>query len=236
VSRALEKQGLQGPLNLSKRMREQARDHNRGLFEQPELQRLARRLAIYLGGERGGMDVLHFLKAQHEGIKSAFERVGSGGVKSKRAGFEALARDLSIYVTLEKDYLFPELTGLGAGLDALVSVGQANGATIDRRLKTLAKEIVKPADEQDKLAARLTELQELVVRHFEQEERSLMPKIRDLIRTEEREDLGQVFVEARDDLLAAAAAPAAGAVKDVVKAAPVAKTAAKPPLPSRRRA
>ena len=42
--------------------------------------------------------------------------------------------------------------------------------------------------------------------HFDQEEQNLMPKMRLHIRTEEREDLGQVFADAEAELLIALAA------------------------------
>jgi hypothetical protein len=52
----------------------------------------------------------------------------------------------------------------------------------------------------------LQEFQLALTMHFDQEEQNLMPKMRMHIRTEEREDLGQVFADAEAEVLIALAA------------------------------
>jgi len=70
---------------------------------------------------------------------------------------------------------------------------------VKRTTEELAKLITKTA-----LSAqarkKLVELTSLVHRHFETEEQSLMPKIRQSISTPEREELGQVFLDAASEL------------------------------------
>lgn len=148
------------------------------------------------------MDILHFLKTQHDLAREVLTRVEQAdGIKARRHHLDDLTKELTAHLMLEKDYLYPELAGLFAGADALVTVGLANGALIGRRLKTLVKLAGKSAAEQDGYDKRLAELRESMLKHFDLEEQTLMPKVRALIRTEDREDLGQVFAEAKVDLL-----------------------------------
>lgn len=157
------------------------------------------------------MDVLHFLKTQHDLLRDGLTQVESAdGVKARRTQLEELNRELNVHLLLEKDYLYPELGDLFPGADVLVTAGLASASTISRRAKTLIKLAAKPAAEQEGYSKRLAELKDSILKHFDQEEQSLMPKIRNLIRTEDREDLGQVFIDAKAELLAGAE-PAAAA-------------------------
>jgi hypothetical protein len=149
------------------------------------------------------MDVLHFLKTQHDLLRTALARVEQDdGVKARRLHIDGLARELATQLVIEKDYLYPELIGLFPGSDTVVANGLASGALINRRIKVLVKLIAKTAAEQDGYDKRLAELKDSLLKHCEQQEQILMPKLRSLIRTEDREDLGQVFVEAKQDLVA----------------------------------
>jgi hemerythrin superfamily protein len=123
------------------------------------------------------------------------------GPKARRQRLDDLARLVQAYLDLEKDYLYPEIGDLFAGVDTLVRAGEANGAAIGRRMKNLVKLLAKPVNEQEGWEKRLAELRESLVEHFDSEEQVLMPKMRLMIRTEDREDLGQVFLDARDELL-----------------------------------
>lgn len=150
------------------------------------------------------MDVLHFLKSHHDSVRRGLISLSDAdGVKARRAAFDELARDVQVHLSLEKDYLYPEISGLFSGAEALVTAGLASGVVIGRRLKVIAKLVAKTSAEQGEFPKRLAELREAVLKHLEQEEQSLMPKMRSMIRTEEREDLGQVFMDVKADVLAA---------------------------------
>lgn len=148
------------------------------------------------------MDVLHFIKSYHDEVKQVLDSVESAdGLKARRQRLDDLARLVQAYLDLEKDYLYPEIGDLFAGVDTLVRAGEANGAAIGRRVKSLVKLLAKPVNEQEGWEKRLAELRASLVEHFDGEEQVLMPKMRLMIRTEDREDLGQVFLDARDELL-----------------------------------
>jgi hypothetical protein len=148
------------------------------------------------------MDVLHFIKSYHDEVRQVLDSVESAdGPKARRQRLDDLARLVQAYLDLEKDYLYPEIGDLFAGVDTLVRAGEANGAAIGRRMKNLVKLLAKPVNEQEGWEKRLAELRESLIEHFDSEEQVLMPKMRLMIRTEDREDLGQVFLDARDELL-----------------------------------
>jgi hypothetical protein len=158
------------------------------------------------------MDCLHFIKTQHDALRSALSNLAAAdGVKVRRTLVDDLARDVQVYVTLEKDYLYPEISGLFPGADVIAAAGVANGAALIRRIKALKTLVAKNASEQDGYPKRLKELEEALFKHFEQEEQVLMPKMRSLIRTEDREDLGQVFLEVQSEILAALSSDGAAA-------------------------
>lgn len=153
------------------------------------------------------MDVLHFIKSDHDAIRACLAELdAASGVKLRRQHFDALAKVLQIHLTLQKDYLYPEISELFPGAQALIDVGLAHGAIIVRKIKALSKLIAAPASEQAGPAGfskRLAELSESVMAQIQAEEASLLPRMRDLIRTEEREDLGDVFQDAHADILRA---------------------------------
>lgn len=164
------------------------------------------------------MDVLHFLKSDHDAIRTGLDRLDkSDGLKVRRAVLDELARRVQVHMVLERDYLYPEIAELFAGVDALVAIGLANASQISRRMKVLVKLLGQPASEQAGYPKRLDELRESVLQHFEHEEQNLLPKLRYLIRTEDREDLGQVFMDAQDELMktpgGAEVAPVASAAR-----------------------
>lgn len=149
------------------------------------------------------MDCLHFIKTQHDALRTALAGLAAAdGVKVRRTLVDDLARDTQVYLTLEKDYLYPEIAGLFPGSDVIAAAGTANGAALVRRIKALKTLVAKNANEQEAYPKRLKEFEEALLKHFEQEEQVLMPKVRSMIRTEDREDLGQVFLEVQTEVLA----------------------------------
>ena len=151
------------------------------------------------------MDCLHFIKSHHESLKGALNvLVDTDGIKLRRALIDELTRDLTVYLALEKDYLYPEIATLFPGAEAAAAMGVANGTALTRRAKALKALVGKTAAEQEEAyPKRLRELYDATMKHFEQEEQVLMPKMRAMIRTEDREDLGQVFLEVKSEILAA---------------------------------
>lgn len=150
------------------------------------------------------MDILHFIKEYQDGLRAAEAALEQSSLAEPGLGL--FSRDLAIYLELERDYLYPEIQDLFAGAATLVQIGEGHAATISRRLKLLLKAQESHAD----LLAPWADLKAALAQHFDAEEKHLLPKMRTMIRTEDREELGQVFVDARDELRSRQDKPGAG--------------------------
>ena len=150
------------------------------------------------------MDILHYLKTHHDSIRTTCESLWQAkAVKERKAQLEALVKATEVYLTLERDFLYPEISGLFAAADSLIEAAETNAANVDKGLKSLVKYASGAGFDAAVFATRLQELQLALTMHFDQEEQNLMPKMRMHIRTEEREDLGQVFADAEAEVLLA---------------------------------
>jgi hypothetical protein len=151
------------------------------------------------------MDVLQFIKTSHDQIRGDLGRfLGSDGVKARRSAFETLSGVVSFQLMLERDYLYPELPGLFAEADVVVATGLANGSVLSKKLKLLEKTLAKALKDQAGIEKKIGEFSALLESHFSQQEQHLMPKLRQTMRTEDREELGRVFEDVKSDLIAEA--------------------------------
>lgn len=147
------------------------------------------------------MDVLQFLKISHDQIRDDLGCfLKADGIKSRRTVFDSLVSEISIRLLLEKDYLYPELTGLFPEADVVIATGLANGSVLSKKLKILEKLLSKTIKEQTGIDKKIEEFAGLLEGHFNQQEQHLMHKLRQTMRTDDREELGQVFEDARDEL------------------------------------
>lgn len=147
------------------------------------------------------MDVLQFLKLSHDQIREDLGRfLKADGIKSRRTVFEPLVSEISIRLLLERDYLYPELTGLFPEADVVVTTGLANGSALSKRLKILEKLLSKTIKEQNGIEKKIEEFACLLEGHFNQQEQHLMHKLRQTMRTDDREELGQVFEDVSKEL------------------------------------
>jgi len=164
------------------------------------------------------MDVLYFIKAEHESVRSALEGFRSAhGVTDRREKFSALKQLLSVHLKLEENYLYPELSGMFAGSELVIDVALAGHSILARNLDAIDKLLHKPLAAQDGIAKKEEALFELVVKHIDSQEHELMPRIRELIATGAREELGFVLLDAKEELMGSA--EPVSAAPDKVKSA-----------------
>ncbi len=150
------------------------------------------------------MDILHYLKTQHESIRANYQRVVEAKApKDRKTQLECLVRSTQVYLTLQRDFLYPELAGSFSSADSLISASEGNARSLDKALKSIVNTAAKPALDAAAFEDKMVLLGRALSTHFDQEEQNLLPKVRDFIRTEDREDLGLVFADAEQDLLAA---------------------------------
>lgn len=160
------------------------------------------------------MDVLQYIKATHDQIRGDLGRfLSAEGVKARRTAFETLSNEISFQLMLERDYLYPELPGLFPEAEVVVSTGLANGSTIAKKLKFLEKLIAKALKDQAGIEKKIEDFGTTVEAHFSQQEQFLMPKLRQTMRTEDREELGRVFEDVRSDAGSASDEPAKAAAR-----------------------
>lgn len=137
------------------------------------------------------MDILQWLKMDHEAMLRSVERLGLDRKESKwplAALVSELAIDLLGHLKAEEEYLLPELTDRFPGSDLLLDLCSANQKVMRKHLKSL----VKASSEKDREATdkAIEELRKAVRQHLELQESQLMPKLRQHVPTGEREDLG----------------------------------------------
>jgi hypothetical protein len=70
----------------------------------------------------------------------------------------------------------------------------------EKKIKVLGKLLAQPESLTESLEQSFVDLKSIAYSHFEQEERFLLPKMREFVRTEDREDLGQVLMDVHEDL------------------------------------
>jgi hypothetical protein len=150
------------------------------------------------------MDVLYFMKSEHEAVLSALERfVSADSVAQKREAFNGLKNILSVHLKLEETYLYPELAGLFPGSDVVVDVAIAEHVVVGKHLDSIGKTLSKPVSEHTGLDKKIETFVEMVRKHVGTQEQSLMPKLRQLIPTVAREELGEVLLDAKEEMMAA---------------------------------
>lgn len=147
------------------------------------------------------MDVLHFLRSNHEKIRAHFERVDLASPKEQlRVQLDDVMRAVEIHFSLEQEYLYPEISGSFHGVEVLLTAGLANASVVDKRSKALIKLLSHAETQADILEKSFFDLKTATYSHFEQEERILLPKMREFVRTEDREDLGQILMDVQEEL------------------------------------
>jgi hypothetical protein len=148
------------------------------------------------------MDVLSIIKADNDVLKEKIVGIQSAtGVKNLRLAFEDFAMESKMSLALGRDYLYPELDGLFAGADSLIDSATQIAQSFEKKTKSIQRLISKPASDQKGLGKKIVELEEATACYISLVEESVMPKIRTFIRTEDREDLADVFNDAKEDMI-----------------------------------
>ncbi len=142
------------------------------------------------------MDILQWLKMDHEAMLRSVERLSSGPKGPLAALISELAIDLLGHLKAEEEYLLPELTDRFPGSEIILDLCSANQKILRKHLKLLIKASTEKDNEALKKA--IAELRKAVAQHLELQETQLMPKLRQHVPTGEREDLGLLV----EDMLA----------------------------------
>jgi len=147
------------------------------------------------------VDVLHLIKEEHEGIRGLLNDLHTArSATVRKKVLEELKRKVQMHIHLEGEYLYPEVAGLFNESSTFIEKSTENHKMIHRSLSEVEKLLnKKPQVDNDLINKKMLKLVESFKDHFESEEDILMPKLRELIPTQDREDLGQVFLDVRDE-------------------------------------
>lgn len=148
------------------------------------------------------MDILFLLKCEQEALlaqTAAFAQELAAHPDSLQASFARLTGKLLQYLALDEEFLYPEVGDLFLHAAKAVLYGKARHAEIRAglaRLETLLKSSQVPAAE---CVEAFAELEKAVQQHVFYQQEQLIPRMREMIPTQDREDLAEVFTDIKED-------------------------------------
>lgn len=152
------------------------------------------------------MDILQWLKLDHEAMLRSVEKLGDGKSDDRVVAAKGpigelvaeLAFDLLGHLKAEEEYLLPELTQRFPGSDLIMDLCSANQSVMRKHIKSLIK--ASTTQDQEAIEGAVAALRAAVQQHLEVQEMQLMPKLRLHVPTSEREDLGLLMEDIMEDL------------------------------------
>jgi hypothetical protein len=152
------------------------------------------------------MDVLRFIKDDHERIRSLFTKFESTQDPTEaQKSVNTLLAESRAYQSVEQGHILPEFSAFLRDRDRTVldhcqQRSDALKAEQDNLFKELGKVLGKTRSF-EALRKRVLELKTKTFEHFEQIEQDLMPRVRQAVPTQDREDMGIVFHDLREEAL-----------------------------------
>jgi hemerythrin superfamily protein len=141
----------------------------------------------------GGMDVLTFLKHDHDEVKAVFKQLEKAEGKRAEQLWQQLRDMLTLHETMEETYFYPRLKEDKRAKDLILESYQEHHV-----LDVLIGEISQfgPSDEQ--WQPKIKVLQENTEHHISEEEDELFPKVRKIWDSSLREEVGKLMQQMKD--------------------------------------
>ena len=135
------------------------------------------------------MDLYQLIKQDHRKIKRLFERLAEAesGSPSQARLFAELKRELELHTTVEEKYFYPVLQQHDEARDLIEEAIEEHSD-----VKATLEELDQADKEDDRWAEELSELQQDVEHHVEEEENTVFPIATELL------DAAQADAIARD--------------------------------------
>jgi len=131
------------------------------------------------------MNALELLKQDHKKVKDLFEQAEGGG--NPKSVFEKIKTELETHAHIEEAVFYPAVKKHEELKDMVLESLEEH-----KQVKTLLREIDNLIGDSEKFEPKLKVLKENVEHHAEEEEEGKMfPKLRQLMKREELEQLGQ---------------------------------------------
>ena len=140
------------------------------------------------------MDVLTFLKQEHDDVKDVFAKLEKAKGKQAQSQFAQLRDMLSLHETMEETFFYPRLKQDKRAKDLILESYEEHHV-----LDVLLGEISQlgPSDEQ--WDAKIKVLQENTEHHIEEEEGELFPKVRKIWDADIRKEVGQLMQQMKGE-------------------------------------
>jgi hemerythrin superfamily protein len=137
------------------------------------------------------MDLVHIIQAEHRQVERLFERfegaVRSGDQREQATVARQVVRDLSLHAAVEEQVLYPALVRAGAAAERLDALEDHHA------VKVALSEIEAMRPGQERFAAKVRVVEKSVRRHVEEEESTLLPRLRERLEDHELQRLGAEF-------------------------------------------
>jgi hypothetical protein len=134
------------------------------------------------------MDAFELLKKDHEKVSGIFEKLEpttERGVKTREELFAQLKQELEIHTQIEEQFLYPALKQAQETHDITLEAYEEHHV-----IKELLAELDALAKDDETWGAKLTVLKENVEHHVEEEEGEMFSGARDVLSSEQIEELG----------------------------------------------
>jgi hemerythrin superfamily protein len=136
------------------------------------------------------MDVLEFLKDDHDEVKGVFKKLQKAkGAEAQRL-WDQLSSMIALHEEMEEKHFYPRLREAPPTED-LILEGYQEHHVLDLLIDEIGK--LKPSDEA--WEPKIKVLQENTEHHIEEEEGELFPKVRKIWDRDMREDIGKQMQE-----------------------------------------
>ena len=141
------------------------------------------------------MDILYLLKTEQEAVLQSLQKFQGSEEAPENLSrwFSALSRAVRRYLRIDRDFLYLEISEILPNARKLAVAGQQEHTKIEALLRLVSELLQKPGEKSTEIAAALSELCCQVGSHFRYQQEHVIPKMRELIPTQDREDLSEVF-------------------------------------------
>ncbi|MFL5263563.1 MAG: hemerythrin domain-containing protein [Anaeromyxobacteraceae bacterium] len=144
------------------------------------------------------MDAIRVLLRQHRAVEKLFDKFEEAkGTAARRKLCEQISDALAVHATIEEKIFYPATKDARTEELLLEATEEHLGAK-----RVIADLLATDADD-ERFAARVKVLKDLVQHHVSEEERDLFPKVKKLLDTHELDELGDQLEDMTEELQAA---------------------------------
>lgn len=144
------------------------------------------------------MNALAMLKQDHDQARklmAELEGTTARAARTRREGFERLARDLTVHEKLEEEFFHPALKEHGEAREWVLEAVEEH-----KLVDHIKAQLGDTPYEAEEWLAKFRTMRENVEHHIEEEERELFPRARRLLGSE-LERMGEQMLERREGLV-----------------------------------